>query len=199
MNLQEHMGLSSKEQEQFAHVCNQLLSHTFILRSLYTKDRGRIRNPDYTFVTAHFEVLYQYFALIRWQLFQEDHNGYCYIINDDGTNRLQLSKEETALFLCLRLIYDEKLQDLGMGQDVIITVQDLLDKLITDFGIMKSYSKQKTLAQLAVAEKYRVIQRIKSALNSTEAMFAIMPSILTAVPSGRIHALVQSLEKKEES
>ncbi len=197
MNLQEQLGLNSKELSQFSAICNDLLSHTFLLRMDYRGDKPK-RNPDYSFVLSHFELMYQYLGLLDWELFLEDHNGYCYVLSKTGANRLHLSKEQTALFLCLRLLYDEKSQDLGLEHDVIISVQDLLDKLITDFQIYKSYNKTKIREELGVATQYRVIQKIKGALVSSEAQFAIMPSILTAVPSGRIHGLVQQWEKGAE-
>ncbi len=198
-NLQEYFQLSDKELEQFRSVAHQLMSHTFIHRSDYKNENERIRNPDYTFIVSHFEALEQYFSLLDWKLVKEDHNGYCYILHNSGTNRLSLTKDQTVLFLCLRLIYDEKIQDLGLENDVIISVQDILDKIITDFSFQKTYVKTKTKEDLSVAIQFRVLQKVKGGLMDTESLFALMPSILTVVPSHRVNALVQQLEKGEEN
>lgn len=40
---------TSKELEQFKSVCNQLLSRTYIVRTLFRPGKGRVNNPDYTF------------------------------------------------------------------------------------------------------------------------------------------------------
>ncbi len=197
-NLQEYFGLSERELEQFRSVAHQLMSHTFIHRTDYKSPEERLRNPDYTFIVSHFEALEQYFDLLDWSLVKEDHNGYCYIVQRSGTNRLSLTKDQTILFLCLRLIYDEKIQDLGLENDIILSVQDILDKMITDFGFQKNYSKTRTKEDLSVAMQFRVLQKVKGGLMDAESLFALMPSILTVVPSDRIHALVQQLEKGEE-
>ena len=39
---------TQREKDQFKAVCNQLLSRTYIVRTLYKPDRGRVANPDYT-------------------------------------------------------------------------------------------------------------------------------------------------------
>ncbi len=198
INLQEYLGLSDRELEQFRLVAHQLMSHTFIHRSDYKNQKERLRNPDYTFIVSHFQALEQYFSLLDWTLVKEDHNGYCYIVHRSGTNRLSLTKDQTVLFLCLRLIYDEKIQDLGLENDVIISLQDILDKMIADFGFQKNYSKTRTKEDLSVAVQFRVLQKVKGGLMDAESLFALMPSILTVVPSDRIHYLVQQLEKGEE-
>lgn len=198
VNLQEVFSLSSGELEDFRRVSSQLLSHTFILRSLYGKDGKKVhRNPDYLFVQRHFDEIYAYFSMMNWSLILDDHHGYCYLRCEQGENRLNLTKDQTALFVCLRLIYEEKMEDLGQENDVIISVQEILDKLIGEFGILKSYSKQKIQADLSLASQYRIIQKVKGALNSTEGLFAILPTILTAVDSNRLHDLVKNLQKRE--
>lgn len=48
---------TSKELEQFKSVCNQLLSRTYIVRTLFRPGKGRVNNPDYTFLSLHYESL----------------------------------------------------------------------------------------------------------------------------------------------
>ena len=50
-------GATSKELEQFKAVCNQLLSRTYIVRTLVRPGKGRVNNPDYTFLSLHYEGL----------------------------------------------------------------------------------------------------------------------------------------------
>lgn len=196
VDLQEALGLNPKDLEQFRHVSSELLAHTFILRTHFVKDgEKQFLNPDYLFVQKYFEVLYQYFALMNWQLRIDDYFGYCFLVCESSENRLNLTKEQTGLFLCLRLLYDEKMNDLDFESDVIVSIQDILDKLIGEFGLLKTYSKQKMKDDLSVALRFRVIQKIKGALNSAESLFVIMPSVLAAVPSDRVHSLVKNFEK----
>ena len=57
MNLEFLNTATAKELEQFKAVCNQLLSRTYVVRTLYRPGRERLNNPDYTFLTIHAEAV----------------------------------------------------------------------------------------------------------------------------------------------
>lgn len=60
---------TSKELEQFKSVCNQLLSRTYIVRTLFRPGKGRVNNPDYTFLSLHYEAVQEYLIMKRpWSL-----------------------------------------------------------------------------------------------------------------------------------
>ena len=42
-----------KELERFKAVCNQLLSRTYVVRTVYKQGEGRVNNPDYVFLSTH--------------------------------------------------------------------------------------------------------------------------------------------------
>ena len=54
MNFDFIQSATSKELEQFKSICNQLLSRTYIVRTLYRPGNGRMNNPDYTFLSLHY-------------------------------------------------------------------------------------------------------------------------------------------------
>lgn len=198
-NLQESLGMNSKELEQFSRICQELFSHNFILRTQFQKDGDKqYRNPDYLFLQRHIQVITDYFSLMGSDIIEDSQHGYFYLFTESAGNRLHLTKDQTALFLCLRLIYEEKMSDIGIEQDVTLTIQEILDKLINHFEIIKSYNKQKMKDDLSLAQHYRIVQKIKGAMNSADAVLVIYPSILTAVPADRIHTLVESLEHVEK-
>lgn len=125
-------GATSKELEQFKAVCNQLLSRTYIVRTLVRPGKGRVNNPDYTFLSLHYEAVQEYLSLLDWDLRKDDLNGYFYVINTDEANRCNLNKKETAILLALRMIYEENQEQLGLEQDAVCTVRDVLEKVVTD-------------------------------------------------------------------
>ncbi|MCC8099726.1 MAG: hypothetical protein LIO78_06650 [Clostridiales bacterium] len=49
MNVDWINGATQKELEQFKAVCNQLLSRTYVVRTLYKPEKGRVNNPDIPF------------------------------------------------------------------------------------------------------------------------------------------------------
>ena len=119
---------TAKELEQFKSVCNQLLSRTYIVRTIYQPGKGRVDNPDYLFLSRHYEAVQEYLSLLDWDLRRDELNGYFYVLNTDEANRCNLNKKETAILLALRLIYEENMERLGLEQDAVCTVRDVLEK-----------------------------------------------------------------------
>ena len=74
MNFEWISGASQKELEQFKAICNQLLSRTFVVRTMYRPDKGRVNNPDYTFLSLHYEEVRDYLSLLDWDLRKGDPN-----------------------------------------------------------------------------------------------------------------------------
>ena len=132
MNLDFISSATAKELQQFKSVCNQLLSRTFVVRTLYRPGRERLNNPDYIFLSIHFEAVRDYLSLLDWDLRHDEANGCFYVINTDEANRLILSKRETAILLALRMLYDESQERLGLEQDALCTVREVLEKVVTD-------------------------------------------------------------------
>lgn len=119
MNMDWLNSATQREIDQFRSVCNQLLSCTYVVRTLYKPDKGRVTNPDYTFLSIHFEDVSDYLSLLGWTLHKEDMGGFFYVLNADEANRCNLDKKETALLLAIRMIYDENQENLGLEQDAI--------------------------------------------------------------------------------
>lgn len=91
-------GASDKELQQFKSVCNQLLSRTYVVRTLYRPGRERLNNPDYTFLTIHAEAVRDYLSLLDWDLRHDDANGIYYVVNTDDANRCILSSARPPFF-----------------------------------------------------------------------------------------------------
>lgn len=193
-------GATARELEQFKSVCNQLLSRTFITRTLYRSGKERVSNPDYTFLTLHFEAVRDYLRLLDWDLRRDELNGFFYVLNTDEANRCNLSKRETALLLALRLIYDEAQERLGLEQDALCTVHEVLEKVVTDYAILPARPNMDEVKRaLTLLENHRVIQRIDGRFNQSDCRLAILPTILTAVPSEKLRAVAATLRKEEDA
>ena len=119
---------TSKELEQFKSVCNQLLSRTYVVRTLYRPGKGRVNNPDYTFLSLHYETVQDYLSLLDWNLRRDTLNGYFYVVNTDEANRCNLNKKETAILLALRMIYEENLERLAARYPFLIDTCSLLNE-----------------------------------------------------------------------
>lgn len=191
---------TQREIEQFRSVCNQLLSHTYVVRTLYKPDKGRVTNPDYTFLSMHFEEISDYLSLLGWTLHKEDMDGFFYVRNEDEGNRCNLDKKETALLLAIRMIYDENLENLGLEQDAICTVRDVLEKVVTDYAILPSKPNMEDVKRaLTRLENHSIIQRIDGKFNKGSCKFAILPTITSVVSADKLNQLVTVLKKVDEN
>ena len=200
MNLDFISSATAKELQQFKSVCNQLLSRTFVVRTLYRPGRERLNNPDYIFLSIHFEAVRDYLSLLDWDLRHDEANGCFYVINTDEANRLILSKRETAILLALRMLYDESQERLGLEQDALCTVREVLEKVVTDYAILPAKPNMDEFSRaMLVFENHAVIQRIEGRYNQPDCRFAILPTILTAVSAERLHEAAAVLRKEENA
>ncbi|MCC8063458.1 MAG: DUF4194 domain-containing protein [Clostridiales bacterium] len=200
MNVDWINGATQKELEQFKAVCNQLLSRTYVVRTLYKPEKGRVNNPDYTFLSIHYEEVQEYLSLLDWDLRKDDLNGYFYVRNTDEANRCTLDKRETAILLAIRMIYDENQDQLGVEQDALCTVRDVLEKVVTDYAILPAKPNMEDVKRaLTRLEHHSVIQRIDGKYNQGSCRFAILPTVLSAVPDERLNAIVSVLRKEERN
>lgn len=200
MNLDWLNDATQKELDQFKSVCNQLLSRTYVVRTIYVPDKGRITNPNYTFLSIHYEVVRDYLALLDWDLRKDDIDGYFYVLNTDEANRCNFSKKETAILLAIRMIYDENQEQLGLEQDAICTVRDLLEKVVTDYAILSTRPSMDEVKQaLTRLANHSIIQRISGKFNQGACKFAILPTVLSAVSSEKLNQIVSVLRKEEEN
>lgn len=198
MDFSELQNFTAKELEQFKRICNQLLSRTFVVRTLYRPDKGRVNNPDYTFLSIHQTIVGNYLSLLDWELRKDDFNGYFYVVNTDEANRLILNQKATAILLALRMIYEENQEQVGLEQDVLCTVRDLLEKVVTDYAILSTRPNMDEVKRaLILLEQHNVLQRIDGKFSQPGCKFAILPTILTVVSSERLDAVVTMLRKEE--
>lgn len=127
-------------------------------------------------------------------------NGYYYVLNTDEANRCNLNKKETAMLLAIRMLYEENLERLGLEQDAVCSVRDLLEKVVTDYAILPAKPNMDEVKRaLTVLDNHSVIQRIEGKYNQGSCKFAILPTVLSAVSSEKLNAIVSVLRKEEES
>lgn len=199
MSLDWMSTATQKELEGFKSVCNQLLSRTYVVRTLYRPGEGRVNNPDYTFLSTHFEEIQEYLAFLDWDLRKDDMNGYFYVLNTDEANRCNLNKKETAILLAIRMLYEENIERLGLAQDAICSVRDLLEKVVTDYAILPAKPNMDEVKRaLTTLDHHSVIQRIEGKYNQTSCKFAILPTVLSVVSSEKLNAIVSVLRKEDE-
>ena len=97
------------------------------------------------------------------------------------------------------MIYNENQDRAGLEHDVICTVRDVLEKVVTDYAILPTRPNMDEVKRaLTIMENHSVVQRIEGRLNQTSCKFAIMPTILSVVPSDKLDAIVRTLRKEDD-
>ncbi len=190
-------GFSQKERELFRSSCNHLLGKTFVVRTIY-KNGANIPNPEYTFLVRYKEIVKDYLSLLGWDIYQDEFNGYFYVLNDLEENRLSMNKITTGILLALRLIYDENSESAGLYRDVICSVRDLLDKIITDFSLLRQKPNMDEIRRsLKLLEEHSIIVPIEGRYNEMSCNFTILPTIFIAVSAEKLNALVEQMKKTD--
>ena len=199
MSLEAIKGYSQKELEQFRSVCSQLLGSTFVVKNLYRADKGPVNNPDYYFLVQHYDDIRDYLHLMDWELHRDPYNGYFYVSSPEDANKCVLNKVSTAILLALRMIYDENSDRMGLEHDVLCTVRDVLEKVVTDYAILSARPNMDEVRRaLAVLDGHHVIQKLSGKYSQKDCKFAILPTVLTVVSSEKLNTVVSRLRKEED-
>ena len=120
------------------------------------------------------------------------------MLNTDEANRCNLNKKETAILLALRLIYEENMERLGLEQDAVCSVRDVLEKVVTDYPVFPAKPNMEEVKRaFTVLENHSVIQRLEGKFNQGSCRIAILPTILSAVSSEKLNLVVSVLKKEE--
>lgn len=184
MNLEFLNTATAKELEQFKAVCNQLLSRTYVVRTLYRPGRGRVSNPDYTFLSIHYESVREYLSLLDWDLRRDDINGYFYVLNTDEAKPVHPVQARDRDSAGPAHAVRRKPGATGTRAGRALRVREVLEKIVTDYAILPAKPNMEEVKRaLTVFENHSILQRIEGKFNQADCRFAILPTIQTAVSS----------------
>lgn len=197
MRIEELESLSSKDRDMFKLVCNKLLTQTFIVNS--EKKNPTKSNPEYLFITRNFDLIKDYLSYLDWDLHKEANYGYYFVTNLEGTNRHTFDKETTQILLVLRILFDDNSKNANLNHTVLCYVSDVLDQLISVFGLYKKKPNMKDFAHcMRALEMYNIIEKWDGNYTQNDCAFVIWPTIRTVVTEEKIATLVTELKQEDE-
>ena len=98
------------------------------------------------------------------------------------------------------MIYEENQEQLGLEQDAVCTVRDVLEKVVTDYAILPAKPNiDEVKRALTLLENHSIIQRIEGKFNQSSCKFAILPTVLAAVSSEKLNDVVSVLRKEGDT
>lgn len=183
--------LENVPKDKFKSVANKLLNECFILKK--NKDTA----SDYNFILNYRDKYVSLFEVLGYELIIQEETGVIGINNPTGTGRIHLKKIESVVLLILRLLYIEERKKVSQTGDVIV----LMDQVIDKYNMLKMQNKlDKTTLRntMGYFKRYHLVQNIDSDMANPDTRVIIYPSILLAVSNASLDELYQTAKDKLE-
>ncbi len=167
--------LNSTEKDEFSRIANKLLSICFLTKK---KDENK---KDYYFIQQHQTLFSEYFEFINWELEIDEGFGVIHLNNKQDTNRLNFKLNESIILLILRLLFQEKIQELSLSNQVVIRIEEVHNRY--DALEIREKKLDKTTIRNAIRlfKRFNLVEPLDSDYALGDTRLIIYPSILLAV------------------
>ena len=180
--------LSNRDKENFKRVCNKLLSYC-----LLCKAQEENKN-DYYFIENNKEAINEYFAPLGYEVEVNKNIKVAQLVNTFGYNKYNFKLVESITLLILRILYQEKMQELSLSQQVVVEVEELQNRFVAlNF---KDRIMDKTLLKKALRtlKKYNIIDTLDKNMLLGNSRIIIYPTNQTVVRGENVDKVYEKLE-----
>ena len=191
---QNYERLNNAEKELFKKLVNLILAKSFFIRDYFDEKESRMRiHGDYKFMERHWELFTGYLSFGGWTLHKDNTYGVIHLISQYEYNRFQFNKFTTMILLTLRLIFEEKREEVSLRNEVVIQNHELVQKM-TVLGVVEKKPAFKDLTEaLKTLAGFNILGKLSGKWDSPEATLMILPSILFILANERISQLNELL------
>lgn len=183
-----YQELNIREKEDFKRVCNYLLSHSLLTR--YKENNKK----DYYFVENNILAINEYFEILGFEVELNRNLKSAQLINKFGRNKLQFVLFESITLLILRILYQEKMQDLSLSEQVVIEVEELQNKFIALGFKDRLMDKTSLKGTLGKFKRFNIIETLDRDVTSGDSRVIIYPTIQMLVRSENIDIIYEKLQ-----
>lgn len=180
--------LSESEKTMMKNVTIKLLKVNFLLR---------ITNKEmYSFIINHKELLSLFFEYMNFDFNIREDKELVYIKSNDDTLISNITKNETLALLVLRLIYQKKIDEVSLADEVETTISELQNQLFSfNFDSQNNDRvKRSTLREMLQIFKQHNIIYYKDNLALDDTVITIYPSIEVAMDFKEINEILTRIE-----
>lgn len=180
--------LSESEKTMMKNVTIKLLKVNFLLR---------ITNKEmYSFIINHKELLSLFFEYMNFDFNIREDKELVYIKSNDDTLISNITKNETLALLVLRLIYQKKIDEVSLADEVETTIAELQNQLFSfNFDSQNNDRvKRSTLREMLQIFKQHNIIYYKDDLALDDTVITIYPSIEVAMDFKEINEILTRIE-----
>lgn len=180
--------LSSRDKEEFKRISNKLLSFCLICK------QKEDTKKDYYFVENHKDAINEYFEPLGFELEVNKSIKAAQLINKFGNNKINLKLIESITLLILRILYQEKMQELSLSQFVTVETEEIQSRFIA-LGF-KDRLMDKTLLRQALStlKKFNIIETLDRDMTLSDSRLIIYPTIQMIVRSENITSIYEKLD-----
>lgn len=183
---EEYCKLIDRDKELFTLLSQKLLKINYIIKS---RDK-----ENYNFMLSNKKLFISFFTLINFETGFLETKEIIYIKSKDRELNSNIKKNETIILLCLRILYQNKLEEVNLSSQVEIKLIDLSNKLINvGFNdVKKDRVKQGVLKDaLKLFKDHNIISYIGEL--EDDSVITIYPSIEVVMDFRQIQDIVDRL------
>jgi len=176
-DLQKIISRSDKYQEDdFIRAANLLMTHQFI-----HADRNSHRE-SYFLISSHIDYFKNLFTAIGWSFIYQPDEAYLGILPQGHERNLKLKLDESLILLCMRQLYEHKLENFEIESGKAYTSTDELLALFETLTGKDLPNETRTKELLSLFARHGLIERGKPDESKPKnIMFSILPTIRQVV------------------
>ena len=176
-DLEKLVSRSDKyEEEDFTRAANLLMTNQFI-----HADRSAHRE-SYFLVSSHTEYFKNLFAAIGWSFIYQPDEAYLGILPLGHERNLKLKLDESLILLCMRQLYEQKLENFEIENGKAYTSSDELLSLFETLTAKDIPNETRSKELLAFFSRHGLIERGKAdESNPKNVFFSVLPTIRQVV------------------
>lgn len=182
-------GVLQRDKDEFARVCNRLLSNCFICKN------NEATRKDYYFVTKYRKEFQEYLSVLGYRLEINEEYGVIQVTNPMNYNRYNMKLMESIIILILRILYDEKKRELSVSDEVIINMGDIHEKFMNLKIRDKIIDKTTMRNAISTMRRFQLIEVLDKNLSNEDSRIIIYDSILMAVRVEDIKLAYDKIDK----
>lgn len=175
--------LTERETLIVSSIVNRLLAVNYLV-----KHRDR---EIYIHALRYKENLQLLFKFLGWTIVFDDRNDVIFVTSTEHKRNLQ--KDETIWLLILRLIYQEKRQNLILSEFPVTTVGEIRSKY--DTFQLDFFNKTRLQEAIRLATSYQLIELIDSDYSSDASRIKLFHSLLHVVNMEEVSVLSERIQK----
>lgn len=183
--------LSEQEREKLRDLINRLLNVNFLVKEL-ERDRyqaaRRLRGP-----------LEEFFKFLNWDFQLDERNECIFAFSKEVAHRLRLTKEESVALLVIRLIYQEKRQDVILTEFPLTSKYEIRAKYVTFRLAFPGKTRFQEIIKLLT--QYKLLQTLDEDINLDDCRFRLFHTLLYALDADsidRIHERIKAYEQETD-